>query len=63
MSMFTNNKSLKEVKKFIESTNSKDRGEKATRIYEAGQEYYEYLRAAKKGEANDCDHCAAFMMF
>ncbi|MBV7274840.1 hypothetical protein [Clostridium thailandense] len=64
MSMFTNKKSAEEVKKFIESrNNSKERAERVSPIYEAGNQYYEYLRESKKGNANDCDHCTAFMMF
>lgn len=64
MSMFTSKKSSKEVKKFIETNNnSKDRAERVSPIYAAGKEYYEYLRASKNGDANDCDHCTAFMSF
>lgn len=64
MSMFTNKKSSEEVKRFIESHNgSKDRTERVSPIYAAGKEYYEYLRATKNGDTNDCDHCTAFMSF
>lgn len=64
MSMFTNKKSAEEVKRFIESRNSlKEKVERVSPIYEAGNQYYEYLRDSKKGDANDCDHCTAFMMF